>query len=188
MGRNKNAGTVLVDMDGVLADFDGGIRAVIAEEHREYINSIHNRPGFVAGLQPFNDAFTAWQRILNLGYKPQICSAPLKSNPNCIAEKLEWLERHFVPRFGRCVVEMAIVGGHKAEYDAVALIDDKPKIRDSENASWAHIIRTRSYNRDIETDFRLDSWSGQQLQEVLKRARQRYIDLGNLATHPCIEK
>jgi 5'-nucleotidase len=198
-------------MDGVLADFDRGLRQTIDKEHpelhpphpeygrqyperlhfynaddypedqRDIVRSVHNTPGFFRNLPPIMYAFDGWQRIINLGYTPRICSAPLNANPTCIEDKLEWLEQHLVPRFGRYVVETAILGGRKAEYDAIALIDDKPKVTDSENATWTHILMTQSYNNNVETDFRLDHWHGDQLRDVLKKARQRYVDLGKLA-------
>ena len=86
-----------------------------------------------------------------------------------------------MPRFGRYVVETAILGGYKATYDAMALIDDKPKVTDSEKAKWTHIVFTQTYNQNIKTEFRLDSWDGHQLGDVLKRAHQRYVDLGKTA-------
>lgn len=214
MSRNRNMGTVLVDMDGVLVDFDQRIREVINEERpelhpywlpevkyarqypprehfynaddypkdqRDYVRSISDRPGFFRSLQPFSNALDGWQRIINLGYTPQICSSPIDTNPTCIEDKLEWLEQYFVPKFGRYVVETATLNGHKVEYDGIALIDDKPKVRDSEGAKWTHIIWTQPYNKDVNTDFRLDSWYGNQLRDVLKRAHQRYIDLGKAA-------
>jgi 5'-nucleotidase len=116
-----------------------------------------------------------------MGYEPRICSGPIKENPTCIEDKLAWLEEYMVPKFGRYVVETAILNGKKAEYDGIALIDDKPEVKDSEQANWTHIVWTQSYNKDIETDFRLDRWDGGQLKDVLRRARQRYVDLGKLA-------
>ena len=213
--RNKDMGTVLFDMDGVLANFNRKIIDTITEErpelhplvfpdsnlvmrnipknehfyisddypeeHREYVRSISDRPGFFKSLKPFENSLDGWQRVINLGYTPRICSSPLKTNPNCIEEKLEWLEDNLVPRFGRYVVETAVLNGRKADYDAIALIDDKPEVKNSDKARWTRIMWTQPYNKDIDTDFRLDSWHGNQLKDVLKRSRQRYIDLGYAA-------
>ena len=101
--------TALVDMDGVLAKFDDKVLEVVAEEypyipipenrqifyisddflpqHRTVIRSISNRLGFFASLAVEEGAFDAWSAMIEAGYQPQICSAPLSSHPNSVKEK-----------------------------------------------------------------------------------------------------
>lgn len=181
-------------MDGVLADFDAGIERQLADlvpglapynertqfhiidsrkEHHEAISAIRDAEGFFRNLPLIDGAIKGWQRIIDLGYEPRICSSPLLSHLRCREEKLEWLEEHLVPHFGRSVVEQAIIDRDKANHHGIALIDDKPQIRNAEKAVWQHIIFDHSYNREIRTDLRLHGWDDPQLESLLREAESR---------------
>lgn len=178
--------TVLVDMDGVLADFDGATSQYLTEKHPEIpiiterqhfyfrddypdaghqaiINQLHASQYFFAGLQPIDGALEGWQRLQELGYEPIICSAPLSSNEWCVEEKLDWVERYL----GRAAARAAIFDGAKEKYSGIALIDDRPVVKNAHLASWRHILFTASYNRGTAATHRLNGWDDENLKQVL---------------------
>lgn len=187
--------TVLVDMDGVLADFDQEAAARVRarhpsipalgtrqnfyffkdfeEEHHKSVLAVTDEKGFFENLPLLENALEGWQRIIDLGYRPRICSSQLLTNPHCEAEKLVWLERHFVPVFGAWVVETAIITRHKHHYDGIALIDDRPEMDKETEAPWSHVVFDQPYNQDSRA-LRLRGWLDPTLEETLDIAASRY--------------
>jgi 5'-nucleotidase len=187
---NMEAPVVLVDMDGVLADFDQEIvnrlRArhphipILADrtnfyfshdypEHADVIRAMSDEEGFFDSLPMVNGALDGWQRILDGGYLPRICSSPIRTNPHSKKEKLGWLEKNFAPVFGSWVVEQAIITREKEKYPGIALIDDRPEINNAAKAAWQHIIFDHPYNQDS-LQPRLYGWSDGNLLQLLRAA------------------
>lgn len=184
---------VLVDMDGVLADFDGATEDYLRLNHPEVslarrqnfyfrddypdpevqaiINELHASRYFFEKLPPMRGAALGWQRLQALGYEPRICTSPLHTNEWCEAEKLNWVERYL----GRTAAQSAIVTSHKETCEGVALIDDRPEIKHADQATWQHVVFDRSYNRHVRTDLRLNGWLDSNLGQVLQLcvSRQR---------------
>lgn len=184
MGSSR---TVLVDMDGVLSDFDGEVLRRLADahpdipraaersnfyiaddypDHKKIVRALYGGAGFFASLSVVDGALDGWARILDLGYRPRICSSPVTANPHSEVEKLAWLERHFAPRFGPQVVSEAVITKDKHLIDGVALIDDRPEIARYQDATWRHIIFGRPYNQSKQ-GLRLRGWADPRLAEVL---------------------
>ncbi len=153
--------TILVDMDGVMADFDsaalvGMPRNLIVprsqfyiahdypENLRPSIEAAYNSPKFFENLDALQGIHKGWQAMLDNGYLPRVASAPLESNRNAIEGKIKWLDRVMVPEFGVSVVEDAIIDKDKWKYSALAIIDDNPVIRKgidgAESAEWEHVL------------------------------------------------
>lgn len=190
--------TVLVDMDGPLADFESPSNDIIRanfpdlpivsrrrefyfkdtyKDYPEVVNMVEaecRRPGFVESFPLVDGAIRGWQRILEAGYVPRICSSPLENHPTSITEKIDWLETYLVPVFGAWVVDTAIFDRDKSGYDAVAIIDDRPSLRNAKKAVWRHIVFDRSYNEAVETDFRIKNWHDPMLEAMLIRAKDEY--------------
>lgn len=153
--------TILIDMDGVMADFDGGalkslpeelwipknafyITDVYPPELSQTIKETYSKPRFFEELEPMPSLLEGWQALLDNGYYPQVASAPLSSNKTAIEGKIKWLDRHLVPHFGAGVVEDAIIDKAKYKYPGLALIDDRPSVprgpEGTDVAEWEHIL------------------------------------------------
>lgn len=186
---------VLVDMDGVLADFDAAFHEAVREQypHATMLDPLPDPPSFYASqaypgqfqselraisdaehffarLPVMPDAVEGWQRIIDEGFQPQICSSPIKSNPYSKVEKLGWLEEHLAPVFGSWVVETAIITSEKFKHPGAVLIDDRPDMPNSALASWQHVLFDQPCNRHVETDLRLSSWNDPNLGSILRKA------------------
>jgi 5'-nucleotidase len=192
--------TVLVDMDGVLAGFDTEIIRLLAEhhphipiagrknfyishdypEHAELVQSLSAESGFFRDLPVIDGALEGWQRLIDLGYQPRICSSPLRRNPTSAEDKLVWLGHHFAPVFGDQIVEQAIITRSKHLYDGIALIDDRPQLPHADLARWQHLIFDQPYNQDVH-GVRLHGWGDPSLGEHLAHAAELYSRLGNSA-------
>lgn len=185
---------VNVDMDGVLADFDGSVkRLLLARDPNTDVSdpssnfyitkrlkspeavaaarAIQSSRGFFLNLPLIDGAIDGWNSIVELGYQPRILSAPLTSNPWCTVEKLEWLDAHFGPE----IVDKAIIDKNKAAYDGIALIDDRPVIDGAANARWQHVVFDQPYNSEVDAEFRLMYWRDRaSLQRILYACAKRY--------------
>lgn len=171
--------TVLVDMDGTIADLEMTITNMlqdefpnvviperkdfyfekdVAEEHRPIIEAIISRPGFFLKHPVIDGAVEGWDALLEHGYEPRICTAPLRKNRSSIPDKIGWLEEHFVPLFGPSVIDNAIVDKHKYRHPGLALIDDRPTIDGAEKASWEHIVIDQPYNQESSAQYRILDW------------------------------
>lgn len=187
--------TVYIDMDGVIADFDQGaltrlqqlkpeVRSdrprrqfYLVDDYPEWeaeLRQICAAPGFFEELPLQEGALEGWQRIIDAGFTPRILSSPLSSHAACEAEKRRWLRRHWGPAYGDTVASDALITKDKHLYDGIALIDDRPVIAGAEQASWSHIVMSRDYNRQVDTDLRLHDWQDQGLETLLELARQQY--------------
>lgn len=187
---------VLVDMDGVLFDYESPNNEIIRNfgvtpiENRKgfyypevyrnnpdlhrHIYDENRRPGFFRSFPLIEGAIEGWQRILDAGFLPRVCSSPFDHHPTVITEKKECLEEYFVPRFGSWVVDTAIFDRFKSGYDACALIDDHPDVRGSTFAKWQQIVFTQSYNKQLQTRLRLNGWNDPSLETLLQTCRRLY--------------
>ena len=197
--------TVLVDMDDVITDLSTRVEERIVEihpdlkiirdrerfyfyevypEYQDELESIVREPGFYKSLKLVEGALEGWEKIIKLGYEPRICSAPISNNDTCVPEKMIWLENFIEPFFGDGAKLEAIFDKNKYLHDGIALIDDKPIIKNSELANWQRIIFNRSYNQNIDGP-RLYGWNDENLGNLLQQAQERYDErnrnLGRIA-------
>ena len=186
---------VLVDMDGVLADFDAEVLARVGvrypqipllgerqkprirddyPEYRELVHGVALEEGFFASLSLVDEALEGWQRILDAGYHPRVCSSPILANPYCQGEKLAWLDAHLAPIFGKAVVDEAIITREKYLQNGIAQIDDSPTIQHEEQAVWQHIMFDAPYNQSATEHPRLYGWLDGNLPALLDAAAHVY--------------
>lgn len=178
---------VLVDMDGVLADFSGAVIRHIQQLHpditiptlakfrvhhnfeeksiqREIIDYITSET-FFRNLPLIDGALAGWQRIIDLGYSPRVCSAPIRANPWSEQEKRTWLAEHL----NADVAASAIIDRNKYLHNGIALIDDRTDLLHADQAPWQQILFDATYNQGSQTDYRLHGWNDPELGALLKR-------------------
>lgn len=159
---------ILVDMDGVIADFDGEflkrwrerhpdkffipleerttfyVKDQYPEELKPLVAEILLEPGFFREIMPMEGAMEALLEMEGLGLELYICSSPLSVYRNCVLEKYEWVEKFL----GADWVKRIILTKDKTLVKADFLIDDKPEITGAEAVpAWEHVIYDRPYNR-----------------------------------------
>ncbi|XP_006869738.1 PREDICTED: 5'(3')-deoxyribonucleotidase, cytosolic type [Chrysochloris asiatica] len=178
---------VLVDMDGVLADFEGALlrgfrRRFPAEPHvpleerrgflareqyrglrpdlADKVASVYETPGFFLDLEPIPGALEAMQEMKDMkDTEVFICTSPILKYQHCVVEKYHWVEKYLGSEF----VERIILTRDKTVVLGDLLIDDKDTIQGQEDTpSWEHILFTCCHNRHLTlppTKRRLLSWS-----------------------------
>ncbi|XP_023507824.1 5'(3')-deoxyribonucleotidase, cytosolic type [Equus caballus] len=178
---------VLVDMDGVLADFEAGLLrgfrrrfpgephvplderrgSLASEQYRalrpdleEKVVSVFEAPGFFLDLEPIPGALEAMREMNDMqDTEVFICTSPPEKYDYSVYEKYCWVEKHLGPQF----VERIILTRDKTVILGDLLIDDKDTIQGQEETpSWEHILFTCCHNQHLvlpPTRRRLLSWS-----------------------------
>jgi len=166
----------LIDRDGVLADFERSVLETYRERHpdkpfvppeqrsrffymeqqypedcRPLLREIYNAQHFFRDLPLITGATDALGELEQQGNEVFICTSPLLSNPYCISEKLEWIERQFSHDW----VDRTIFIKDKTIILADFLIDDRPEVTGVQQPTWEHILYTQPYNRDVSGKRRL---------------------------------
>lgn len=109
---------VLIDMDGVLADFDK--RAAELELQGIKGSSLFKHESAFRDLEPIEGAIEAWH-LLQDKYETYILSTPPWSNPNAWAEKRIWVEKYL----GKAAKKKLILCHNKGLVRGDFLIDDR---------------------------------------------------------------
>lgn len=171
---------VLVDMDGVLCQYDAHLlmlahthlglplhkadevanfntEELFEVEYRDRIDALANKEGFFKDLEPFPHAV---QALHEMAHDPRlvvfICTAPKKfyKNSFCAGEKHHWIATHL----GKEWTERVILTRDKTLIHGDVLIDDKPTVSGNITPSWTHVYYDRPYNR-VQDKPRITSWS-----------------------------
>ena len=106
--------TLYIDMDGVLADFDGSFPQVFGLDHRSLADDemwmhINSHPSFFRDLPPMPGALEFFRSVEHL--QPVILTACPKSNyPHVAAQKRAWVREHLSQT---CLVLPVLGGRHK---------------------------------------------------------------------------
>lgn len=170
---------ILVDMDGVLANWDAawdaalvkmGIRALgipfsihrkefnlytgLTQEQCAVVDEIMQLPGFYRNLDLIEGAKEALKAMLDAGYDVRIVTSPWNSNPTCASDKMAWVRETLGQSWGNRL----IITNDKTLVRGDWLIDDKPKIKGALTPMWEHIWFTQSINEGLEGNRRIDSW------------------------------
>lgn len=170
---------ILVDQDGVLADFDGALYEVLddlghdtsefeatawdytEDVLRQYgpdavaaLDAAWRSPGFFRRLEVIEGAVEAIEGLLDVGFEVAVCTAPSLENPTCASDKLWWIARHF-PRLERHVT----LATDKTLVQGDVLIDDRPWISGLRRPSWQHVRFATKDAGPFADDLALDSWA-----------------------------
>jgi 5'-nucleotidase len=174
---------VLVDQDGVLANFEKGhsdqckalgYGAHIVAEMRDYwqlldgltreevqkVLDVWYTPGFFLNLEPLPGAVATLHEWKHQGHEVFICTTPMKGHRTCAHEKEEWVKKYLGSEF----VGRLIMTHDKTMVHGDLLIDDKPEITGAREPHWEHIIYDQRYNRGV-THKRRITW--QNWREIL---------------------
>lgn len=169
---------ILVDMDGVIADWgkqwDHDLNTMWPEsrvprhaEQRTFdlkagldpydcdvVDMVMKRPGFYADLEPIEGAAEALHAMVAAGHQVDICTSPWMPNPTCVRDKLDWLDRHI----GDGWSSKAIITTDKTRIRGQVLIDDKPDIHGEFDPEWSQILFDQPYNQNVNLP-RIFEWS-----------------------------
>ena len=159
MAVNKES--LLIDMDGVMADTMGGAFDYV-EQHfghslahediedywfaglpREDMLTAFRSDGFYRNLDVMTGAVRAIKRLREeYGGNVYVCSAPMEGAPHCETEKRDWLSEYFDAEFAR----QAIITANKAAVPGRVIIEDNPHIA---GGIWQPVIFDQPYNRTV---------------------------------------
>lgn len=114
-----NKPIILIDMDGVLCDFDKRAKEL---EENEGIKGhrLFKHPSAYKDLEPIEGAIEAWERLQEK-YDTYVLSTPPWSNPEAWAEKRRWVETHL----GKSAHKKLILAHNKGIVRGDFLIDDR---------------------------------------------------------------
>jgi len=160
---------ILIDMDGVISDFDGEflkrwrerypdkvyvpmeerksfyVKDSYPEELHPLVSEILLEAGFFRDMMPMAGAKDALMEMEQMGLELFICTSPLSVYKNCVLEKFEWVDREL----GTNWVDRIVLTKDKTLIKADYIIDDKAEITGVESVpSWEHIIYDRPYNKE----------------------------------------
>lgn len=169
----------LVDMDGVLADWMGGLTKILRElcdergvafpftgeqkswklltgdpDADDIIEMAQKHPELYLNLPALPGSKLGLKGLEALGYDVFICSTPSSKNDNCASHKYQWVRSNL----GEEYVDKTILTADKTLVFGDILIDDKPKITGAIKPSWEHVVFDAPYNKGTEGR-RLNNWS-----------------------------
>jgi 5'-nucleotidase len=173
---------VLVDQDGVLANFEQGLLDAFRARHpdapfipladrrefyarkqyppewAEHIGAIVRAEGFYRDLPAIEGSVAAMGEMLKSGHEVFVCTAPMISSRWCVQEKLAWVEHHL----GRDWLRRTIIASDKTligdRFQPCVLIDDRPTITGAAIPPWTHVLFDAPYNQG-QPGPRLFSWT-----------------------------
>lgn len=164
---------ILVDMDGVIADFEKesfdryrtrypelpfiplkervtfyaseDYNTRFGSEYKQIIANICNEKDFFNSLPIIEGAKEALNQMIEKGYEVFLCTSPLQNFQYCVLEKYEWINTHF----GKEWVARIILTRDKTIVNGDILIDDRPEIQGSDFPKWKHILFHQPYNSQV---------------------------------------
>lgn len=172
---------LLLDMDGVLADFEGKfykrwlerhpnlpavhpknrltfyIEDQYGPEYTDLIRDILCEPHFALDLELMPGAMEAIDDILTAGqYEIGICTSPLTWSDTNASDKVVWTKNVM----GEYFLDRLSVTTDKTWTRGAILIDDRQWVKGTRTPEWTQILMDAPYNRNVafEQRFTWDRW------------------------------
>ena len=125
---------LFLDMDGVLADFESGLKRVDEETKKQYEGHVDEIPGLFALMEPVKGAIEAVKTLAE-HYDVFILSTAPWKNPSAWSDKVEWVNKYL----GDVFYKRIILTHRKDLCMGDYLIDDRAKNGASEFCGeWIH--------------------------------------------------
>jgi 5'-nucleotidase len=178
---------ILVDMDGVIADWGGAysksldafgheakniprhhqqttfnLHAGRTERELEIIGQVMVQQGFYFGLDPIPGAVEALNGMVDDGHDVRIVTSPWVANLTCASDKLNWIAKHY----GGDWASRVVITTDKTLVHGDFLIDDKPEVNGKMTPTWEHVLFDQPYNQTIAGRQRITAWAGWESQVV----------------------
>ena len=157
MGSNKES--LLIDMDGVMADTMGGMFDYVEEHfghslaHEDIVDYMFTglpqadifvalrSKGFYRHLDVMTGSVRAIKRLREeYNGNVYVCSAPMKGAEFSETEKRDWLAEHYDEEFAK----QAIITASKTDVPGKVLVEDNPSIA---GGIWRPVMYDQFYNR-----------------------------------------
>jgi 5'(3')-deoxyribonucleotidase len=110
-----------VDMDGVLVDFDSGLKQAEPDLLKIYKGQLDNIPKLFSWMVPMPGAIETFKALAEKYDTYILTTAPWK-NETALQDKKDWLNKHF----GELIKKKVIFSHHKELLIGDYLIDDRP--------------------------------------------------------------
>jgi 5'-nucleotidase len=170
---------ILLDMDDVLADFEGKflerwrerhpdlpfiprdqrnifkLERQYPAEHLDKVRAVIREPGFFLALDPIPGGLEAVREMVAQHHEVFFCTAPITDCPTCPTEKFQWIVKHL----GQAFVRRIILTSDKTLVRGDLLVDDNPLITGVTVPEWEHVVFDFPYNRHVQGKRRLVGWN-----------------------------
>ncbi|XP_052265757.1 5'(3')-deoxyribonucleotidase, mitochondrial-like isoform X2 [Dreissena polymorpha] len=190
---------VLLDMDGVLCDFEGDFLEAFKKHYPEEpcielkdrsgfwlrdqyeklkpglnvkCSTIYNAKGFFQNLTEIPGAVEAAKEMFQMeGVDVFICTSPVNYYKYCLQEKFHWIEKHL----GKQWLERILLMKDKSMANGHLLIDDRPNVSGANPyPSWDQVLFTSCHNKKLETSQRrLHNWVDGTWRELIAEYQKR---------------
>lgn len=149
---------IFIDMDGVLADFEG-----LMQKTGRTGDELKAMPGAFVEMEPIPGAIEAVRSLIGMGFECWIATKPPTGVPQAYADKAQWIMTH-LPELKRRIIVTHDKGllGDEGDY----LIDDRPHKANCEQfrgilihfgadigyrcMKWPNVLETFRANRKAE--------------------------------------
>jgi len=120
----KRKKKLFIDMDGVIADFNGAVRNLPKDVYDQYAYRHDEIPGIFSTLEPIEGSKEAIALLKNY-FELFILSTPSWGGSTSLTEKIEWLKDHYGRDSSNPFYKKVFLTHRKDLVDGDYLIDDR---------------------------------------------------------------